>query len=327
MNFEQFKAKYQQTEVEHYPNKVPGGILVSVLVQTYNHEFYIKRCLDAILGQKTNFEFEILLGEDTSSDNTRKICKEYAQKFPEKIRLFLHHPSNKIKVLNVNTGNFNAFYNFYHARGKFVAFCEGDDYWTDPKKLQKQVDFLMKNSDFVLCYHWFEEKFEVQSDSKNQYLEQPEKDLSREELIGLLYHPLLSTTCFRNCLIDLPEEIMEVINVDSFLLSILGNFGKARFLENINASTYRRHSGGVWTENEKEIKLKSKILTFEKLHFFYIQQENTEAQLFIKTRLLNILKANLFCHIKTGDIANTIKVTRKYLKVKNLKSRNFILNF
>ena len=74
----------------------------------------------------------------------REICIEYAQKYPEKIRLFLHHPSNKIKVLDIITGNFNGFYNFYNTRGNYIAFCEGDDYWTDPLKLQKQVDYLKK---------------------------------------------------------------------------------------------------------------------------------------------------------------------------------------
>ena len=72
MNFEQFKNKYQQTEVVHYPNKVSDAILVSVLVQTYNHEAYIKKCLDSILEQKTSFEFEILLGEDASSDKSQR---------------------------------------------------------------------------------------------------------------------------------------------------------------------------------------------------------------------------------------------------------------
>ena len=131
MNFSQFKQEFQKTSVNHYKNEVPNKVLVSVIVQTFNHEKYLRQCLDSILAQKTNFNFEILIGEDNSSDKTRDICIEYAKTFPEQIRLFLHSPENKISVLNSPTGNFNAFYNLFSANGDYIAFCEGDDMWTD----------------------------------------------------------------------------------------------------------------------------------------------------------------------------------------------------
>ena len=103
--------------------------------------------------QKTNFNFEILLGEDDSSDSTREICIQYAKQNPDKIRLFLHSRENNIKIDGKPTGRFNFLNNLKESKGKYIALCEGDDYWTDPYKLQKQVDFLEANPDYSICFH------------------------------------------------------------------------------------------------------------------------------------------------------------------------------
>jgi glycosyltransferase involved in cell wall biosynthesis len=315
MTFKQFKEKYQKENVAHLPHLVPPNPLVSILVQTYNHEAYITECLDGILNQQTDFNFEILLGEDASTDKTRELCIDYAEKYPEKIRVFLHHPNNKIKVMNITTGNFNAFYNFYNARGQYIAFCEGDDYWADPLKLQKQVDFLRENLDFVLSYHRFIEKFEASTDKKKQILlEQPTKNLNQTELSALIYHPLLSTACFRNRISELPEEMIQVINVDSFLLSLLGNSGKGKFQPEIEASVYRRHSGGIWTKKQKEVKLLTKILTYQKIIEYNIQLENIELVRHFRYKIKKILKMQLSYLIKTRKFRSILKTLIKYYK-------------
>jgi len=153
MNFEEFKEKYQKVPVDLFPNHVTEQPLVSVAVQTYQQNAYIKDCLEGILMQKTNFPFEILLGEDQSTDGTRETCIEYAQKYPDKIRLFLHHRENNIKINGRQTGKFNFLYNLFSSRGKYIAMCEGDDYWIDPLKLQKQVDEMEANLDINICSH------------------------------------------------------------------------------------------------------------------------------------------------------------------------------
>lgn len=313
MNFEQFRNKYQQTEIIHYPNKVPEGILVSVLVQTYNHEAYIKKCLDSILEQKTSFEFEILLGEDASSDKTREICIEYAQKYPDKIRLLLHHPTNKIKVLDIITGNFNAFYNFYQARGKFIAFCEGDDYWTDTNKLQLQADFLSKNKEYSLCFHKFKEKI-FDDNASNSFLDQALQDIPARELAELKFHPLLSTACFRGQLIKkLPEEMLKVINVDSFLLSILGKFGPAKFQDDIEPTIYRRHVRGIWSGKLKPAKLKIKINTLEQLIAYHKKIITPHLVDSFGKDLKNKYRS-LFVHfLKNGDILKAVPLLRNII--------------
>jgi len=116
-----------------------NDIVVSVCMITYNHEQYIAEAIEGVLMQKTNFQIELIIGEDCSTDKTREICIAYQQKYPEIIRLQLpeknrgmHH--NSIKVLQA-------------VQGKHIALCEGDDFWTDPLKLQKQVDILEQDTD------------------------------------------------------------------------------------------------------------------------------------------------------------------------------------
>lgn len=121
--------------------------LVSVVTITYNHAPYIAKCIEGVLMQQVNFPMEFIIAEDCSTDGTRAICEEYAQKYPDLIRLL---PSE---------GNMGAVRNeqraFEAARGKYIATCEGDDYWTDPLKLQRQVDFLESHSDYSVCFHRF----------------------------------------------------------------------------------------------------------------------------------------------------------------------------
>lgn len=118
--------------------------LVSVKTITYNHEPYIGKCIEGVLSQKTNFNFEFIIGEDCSTDNTLMIINEYVNKYPERIKLITSEKNVGAAANDKRTDE--------ACRGKYVAFCEGDDYWTDPYKLQKQVDFLEANPEFGLVH-------------------------------------------------------------------------------------------------------------------------------------------------------------------------------
>lgn len=118
-------------------------VYVSVLMITFNHEPYIKQAIEGVLMQKCDFPIELIIGEDYSTDNTRQICEEYALN------------NNEIKLLssNINIGVIPNLIKILQAcKGKYLALCEGDDYWTDPYKLQKQVDFLEANPDYGLVH-------------------------------------------------------------------------------------------------------------------------------------------------------------------------------
>jgi glycosyltransferase involved in cell wall biosynthesis len=129
------------------PNKALELIpepLVSIRTSTYNHGPYIKECIEGVLMQKTTFPVEYIIGEDYSADETRSIVFEYAEKYPDRIRVI---------TADYNVGaKANGRRCVRACRGKYMAICEGDDYWIDPYKLQKQVDFLEKNPEYGMCY-------------------------------------------------------------------------------------------------------------------------------------------------------------------------------
>lgn len=119
--------------------------VVSVQMITYNHEPYIRQAIEGVMMQKTDFEFELVIGEDCSQDKTREICFEYQKKYPDKIRvLWWHENVSKLGGNGRRTGA--------HCRGEFIALCEGDDYWIDPLKLQKQVDIMRQHPNVGLCF-------------------------------------------------------------------------------------------------------------------------------------------------------------------------------
>ena len=121
--------------------------LVSVSVITYNHEKYIRQCLDGILMQNVNFPYEVLVHDDASPDGTADIIREYEAKYPDIIKPIYQTENQYSQGRPVSKLNYD------RARGKYLAFCEGDDYWTDPGKLQKQVDFLEAHPEYIACVH------------------------------------------------------------------------------------------------------------------------------------------------------------------------------
>ncbi len=123
-------------------------IMVSVMCTAFNHEEYIRQALDGMVNQQTDFDYEILVNDDVSSDGTADIIREFAAKYPEKVRAFFPEK-------NLYSQNIDVYYHtfFPNARGKYVAFCEGDDYWTDPMKLQRQVDWLEAHPEYSACVH------------------------------------------------------------------------------------------------------------------------------------------------------------------------------
>src|SRR6476646_879599 len=121
--------------------------LLVVRLLTYNHEKYIRQCLDGILIQKTDFPFIVIIGEDCSTDLTAEICREYESKYPSLFQLHCN------KVNNISVNSLNNWELCIASDAKYIALLEGDDYWTDPYKLQKQVDFLEAHLDFNICFH------------------------------------------------------------------------------------------------------------------------------------------------------------------------------
>lgn len=124
-----------------------SDILLSVWITAYNHELFIHDCLQSVVGQQVDFKFEVIVHDDASTDNTTSIIKEYEAKFPKLFKC-IYQFENQFKKHNSLINILQPISN-----GKYIALCDGDDYWTDPLKLQKQVDFLEANEDYTICTH------------------------------------------------------------------------------------------------------------------------------------------------------------------------------
>jgi glycosyltransferase involved in cell wall biosynthesis len=215
-------------------------IKVSVWMVTYNHERFISQAIESVLMQKTNFDYELVIGEDCSTDGTRAIICDYAKRYPERIRLLLQE-HNLGEALN-EIATMNA------CQGEYLAILEGDDYWTDPYKLQKQVDFLDSNPEYVVCHH---DEIVVDEDGisigESELPDAMKRDFSGDELIKGSWILTLSA-CYRNVIKVMPPEYHKVFNTDTFLFSTLGNYGCSKYMgREIKPAAYRHHKGGVWS--------------------------------------------------------------------------------
>lgn len=210
--------------------------MVSVICLTYNHEKYIGAALNSFLMQRTSFPVEVIVGEDFSNDSTGHIVAEYCNKYPETFQIVR---AGKNVGMNENFRNC-----LKHCSGEYIAICEGDDFWVDEFKLQKQVDFLENNPDYVLSFHDATIIFGGAIFEKHHLNQRLRQDASAWELkCGRGLSTL--TVCFRNLLSDLPPESDHVPVLDIFLWSLLSNFGEAKYQENIKPAVYRRHEGGA----------------------------------------------------------------------------------
>ena len=225
---------------------------VSVLVVTYNHAQHIAQCLDSILCQKTNFPFEIVLGEDGSNDGTQEICKEYAKRFPDVIRLGIRDQKKKVYLYGRATGKYNLLKVMQEGRGDYFAFCDGDDYWTDKKKLQKQVDFMTANQSFSFC----STDRRVLKDGVIFRDERIQTAFAKNNGTPIVitkhnfFNPYLvktNTILFRRDCLDfelLQERYTEV--KDTFIYYMLLNKGDG-VVQPWITSDYRIHQGGRWS--------------------------------------------------------------------------------
>ena len=217
--------------------------LVSVRVITYNHEKYIAQCLEGILMQRANFPFEVIVGEDCSTDRTREIVLDYGRRFPETIRVI---------ISETNVGGFRNVLRVQQAcRGKYLAICEGDDYWIDPLKLQKQADFMEAHPECPLCFH---DAFTVRYDkgSLPDYYCPPglAERLTIRDLIRLRFAvPTASILVRGEILASLPEWRKDVRYGDLLARLWFAHHGNLAYMNDV-MSVYRVHPGGMIMSNQ-----------------------------------------------------------------------------
>ena len=247
--------------------------LVSISCITYNHAPYIRQCLDGFMMQQTNFAFEVLIHDDASTDGTTDIIKEYEAKYPDIIKPIYEEENQWVKGRRGS-----AIFNFPRAKGKYIAMCEGDDYWTDPLKLQRQVDFLETHSDYTLCGHRY--KAYVEKDST--FIDFGADIDGTFDLEYMVNHQKFCSTLsvvFRNSAIHINELNRYPYVLDLILFYHLLKSGKGYCMPDIMA-VYRMHNGGIWSTLNYDAMA---IGDIKHRLIIYKVEKSRQAALFIRT--------------------------------------------
>lgn len=217
--------------------------MVSVLMITYNHEKYISQAIEGVLKQKCDFGFELILGEDCSQDWTREICFEYQKRHPDKIRV-LWSDAN-VSSINGNSRRCRA-----RARGKYIAYCEGDDYWTDPRKLQKQVDYMEGHPECAGCFH---ERVIAHFDGHpipgTELPDEMKHALTGDDIAAWTFPcpPTCTVLYRREVTMDRPTHLNKWFAGDrAAALWAAYSHGTVDWVDGVQPSVYRFHSGGVF---------------------------------------------------------------------------------
>lgn len=217
-------------------------VKLSVLMPTYNHEAYIAQAVESALVQQTKFPFEVVVGDDFSTDRTREILLELQRKNPEKLRPLLHAQNRG--------GPHNVSAIFAACRGQYVAMLEGDDYWTDPLKLQKQVDALDAHPEWAICFHPIRVVYEDGSQPPGLYPPSWSKEVATIEDLFVSNFMGTCSVVFRNRLFGpIPSWHSEIAPGDWALHLLNADRGQIGFLNEIMAD-YRIHPGGMWTSKD-----------------------------------------------------------------------------
>jgi glycosyltransferase involved in cell wall biosynthesis len=229
--------------------------IVDVNIAVYNHARYLRKTLDSVLSQKTDFPFRLVIGDDFSTDGSRDILKEYEQRYPEQVKVIYQE-----KNLGFDSDERNGTIMLKHSTAKYIAFLDGDDYWIDDSKLQKQISFLEANTDYSICFH----KVMVDEDGKlkeDTITNPPGITTTMTDLVrGNFIHT--PSVVFRNKR-KLPKWFNKAMPADYPLYLLLtANGEKIRMIDEVMA-VYRVHGGGIWSTdgyNKFEQKMANTLL-------------------------------------------------------------------
>lgn len=217
---------------------------ISIAMLTYNHQDFIGEAIESVLMQQTSYSYKIIIAEDCSTDKTREIILEFQRKNPDKIKLIL-------QKVNVGASKNNVIL-LSNLEGKYIAALEGDDYWTDPLKLQKQVNFLESNPDYVLCFHQVNVLKTDGSIVDDFITKVPENYETIETLARLGNYIHTPSVVFRNVLKEFPFEFEQSPIGDYFLYMMLVEHGKLKCLK--EKMCVYREGVGIWSQKNEYFK-------------------------------------------------------------------------
>lgn len=271
--------------------------MVSIAILAYNHELFIAEAIEGALMQETSFPYKIVIAEDCSTDKTREIVLKYQKKYPEKITLILQNKNVGSKQNNIDI--------LSNLDGKYIATCEGDDYWTDPLKLQKQVDFLEQNHHYIAASH-------------HRYINE-NGNLTKEESNKNIFTQCL---VFRNVLKPSDYDYLStVFNADSFLKLILEIKGQIEFMDFYGA-VYRYNALGAYSSLSKLEKYKRGLDSLNKMKIYLNKfEKNAKNEMLLKDITNSVNGIIVFNCFFDEELSSKTKVL--YF-LKNYTNNNFL---
>lgn len=303
------EARTEAAIMENWPTDYARPVL-SIVCLTFNHRDYITQAIDGFLSQRTHFPFEIVINDDASTDGTQDILKAYQQRYPRLIRLILQEQNQ------YSQGKPYGMPVFQQAHGDYIAYCEGDDYWTDPHKLQLQVDFLERNRDYVLTFHAsyaFTSQGIVNPErfAGRDHFDRSEADLQKALPLSTL------TACFRNVLRELPPELQTAALMDIVWWSLLGAHGKGKFMAEIRPAAYRVHEGGIFSMRASQKRLQMDLHTQYCLANYYYRLGERDLHIFFLRQVLSLSLSSIPPAQKVKALARavcnlTLNVARRF---------------
>lgn len=237
---------------------------VSICIITYNHEQYFEKCIENVLSQNINFEIEIIIGEDCSTDSTAKSVEKYALLYPEKIKAH-------IRPVNIGAKT-NFLHCFFQCRGEFIVFIEADDYFTDKQKLQTQVDYLDANPNVSACFHNAQIIYEDDSNREPEFINLDSQKVLTETKDFFVeketwFMATASVMMRRKYVEKLPDWFLNCKSGDIPLYVILAEKGPIAYINKV-MSVYRKNiNGQSYTDNVQSLDfIKNRIYMYSKLN-------------------------------------------------------------
>lgn len=227
-------------------------MLLSVCIRTYNQEHFIKQALESVLMQRTSFPFEIIISDDCSTDETRSILIDYESRFPDRIRLFLNNsngggPRNLRRVIE-------------ESDAKYITCLDGDDYYIDRYKLQKQVEFLEDNENYVACFHNVMNVYE-NSSKRSLFLPLDFPDVATAyDVISKPWFLPIHSVMMRREFISFPNWYETVMNDDYVVNLSIAMYGPYYYMPDIMAA-YRHHGLNISNNYSDQILIDSQLRT------------------------------------------------------------------
>lgn len=290
---------------------------LSVLCITYNHRNFIVQAIESVMTQETNFPFEFIIGDDGSTDGTREIIEEYARKYPKIIRPIYH---------DQNTGGYQNYADVYNAAlGQYIIMNEGDDFFTDKQKLQKQVDYLDFHPEHSICFHPVKVFWEDKSAKDYIY---PSKKIIKKYKDNFCYDTLKEYNYIQtnSCMYRKDDKSFEyiipknILPCDWYFHLYYSRLGKIGFID-IPMAAYRRHASGIWSMIDKDKEghiLKYGLLT---VNFYYQASKrfSDDSEFWLKhaVRLYDEV-ARIFLKHRAWDKIDSLRKMFPELSEKNL---------